>query len=67
MSLERLVLAFAGTVVLVSVAMTHFVHPNFMWLTVFAGANLIILAFTGFCPAAMVFRALGARAGAVFK
>lgn len=67
MSLDRLVLAFAGTVVLVSVALSHFVHPAWMWLTVFAGANMIQASFTGFCPAAMVFKALGAKPGVCFK
>ncbi|MFN3808744.1 DUF2892 domain-containing protein [Asticcacaulis sp.] len=67
MSLDRLVLVFAGTVVLVSVALAHFVHPNWVWLTVFAGANMIQASFTGFCPAAMVFKALGAKPGGCFK
>jgi Inner membrane protein YgaP-like, transmembrane domain len=56
MSLERAVEAFAGIMVLVSVALTWFVHPGFAWLTVFVGANLFQQAFTGFCPAAMVLR-----------
>ena len=56
MSLERAVEAFAGFMVLLSVALTYFVHPAFVWLTVFVGANLMQQAFTGFCPAAMVFR-----------
>ncbi|WP_343685614.1 DUF2892 domain-containing protein [Asticcacaulis sp.] len=67
MSLDRLVLVFAGTVVLVSVALAHFVHPNWVWLTVFAGVNMIQASFTGFCPAAMVFKALGAKPGGCFK
>ncbi|MCW8845187.1 MAG: DUF2892 domain-containing protein [Gammaproteobacteria bacterium] len=61
MSLERIVMAFAGFMVLLSVVLTQFVHPAFMWLTVFVGANLFQQSFTGFCPAAMVFRKLGAR------
>jgi Inner membrane protein YgaP-like, transmembrane domain len=54
MSLEHAVEAFAGFMVLLSVALTWFVHPAFVWLTVFVGANLFQQAFTGFCPAAMV-------------
>ncbi len=61
MSLERSVEAFAGFMVLLSVALTYFVHPWFVWLTVFVGANLFQQAFTGFCPAAMVMRKLGVR------
>jgi len=56
MSLERAVEAFAGFMVLLSVALTYFVHPGFVWLTVFVGANLFQQAFTGFCPAAIIMR-----------
>lgn len=58
MSLERAVEAFAGFMVLLSVALTWFVHPGFAWLTVFVGANLFQQSFTGFCPAAIVLRRL---------
>jgi hypothetical protein len=61
MSLEHGVEAFAGFMVLLSVALTHFVHPGFVWLTVFVGANLAQQAFTGFCPAAIVLRKLGLK------
>lgn len=67
MTLDRAVLAFAGCVVLVSVALAHFVHPGWLWLTVFAGANMLQASFTGFCPAAMVFKALGAKPGCAFN
>ena len=59
MTLDRAVQAFAGVMVLISVLLTQFVHPNFFWLTVFIGANLFQSAFTGFCPAAMVMKKLG--------
>jgi len=61
MSLEKAVEAFAGFMVLLSVALTWFVHPGFVWLTLFVGANLFQQAFTGFCPAAIVLRKLGCR------
>jgi hypothetical protein len=61
MSLERSVEAFAGFMVLLSVALTAFVHPGFVWLTVFVGVNLFQQAFTGFCPAAIVVRKLGIK------
>jgi hypothetical protein len=60
-SLERAVTAFAGLMVLASVALTHWLHPNFVWLTIFVGANLFQQSFTGFCPAALVMRRLGLR------
>lgn len=56
MSLERAVEAFAGLMVLLSAGLTAFVHPGFIWFTVFVGANLFQQAYTGFCPAAIVFR-----------
>jgi hypothetical protein len=52
--------------VLVSLLLTHFVHPGFVWLTAFVGANLFQSAFTGFCPAAMLFRKIGIRSGTAF-
>ncbi len=55
MSLEHAVDAFAGIMVLLSVVLTYFVHPAFVWLTVFVGANLFQQSYTGFCPAAYVF------------
>jgi hypothetical protein len=61
MSLEKSVEAFAGFMVLLSVALTYFAHPAFVWLTVFVGANLLQQSFTGFCPAAIVMRKLGVR------
>ena len=61
MSLERAVEAFAGFMVLLSVALTYFVHPGFVWLTVFVGANLFQQAFTGFCPAAIIMKKLGMK------
>lgn len=56
MSLEHAVEAFAGFMVLLSVVLTYFVHPAWMWLTVFVGVNLFQQSFTGFCPAAIVMR-----------
>jgi hypothetical protein len=61
MSLEKAVEAFAGFMVLLSVALTYFVHPAFIWLTVFVGANLFQQSFTGFCPAALVLEKMGFR------
>ena len=50
-----------------SLALAHWVHPGFLWLTAFAGANMLQASFTGFCPAALVFKKLGVRPGASFK
>ena len=67
MNLDRAVLAFAGVMVLASVALAHFVSPLWLWLTVFVGANLLQASFTGFCPAAMVFKMLGIKEGCAFR
>lgn len=61
MSIERGIEAFAGLMVLVSVVLTQLVHPAFVWLTVFVGANLFQQAFTGICPAAWIMRKAGMR------
>jgi len=66
MSIDRAVLAFAGLMVLLSLLLTHFVHPFFIWFTAFIGVNMLQSAFTGFCPAAMIFRKLGLRPGTAF-
>lgn len=67
MNLDRAVLRFAGFVVLLSVALAWFVHPWWIALAVFAGLNLIQASFTGFCPAAMLFKRLGVREGSAFR
>ncbi|MCG6857615.1 MAG: DUF2892 domain-containing protein [Salaquimonas sp.] len=66
MSLDRSVLAFAGIMTLISVALTVWVSPYFAWFTVFIGANMIQSAFTGWCPAAMIFKAFGVKPGCAF-
>jgi hypothetical protein len=67
MTLDRAVMAFAGFVVLAGIALSMTVHPWFIGLSIFAGLNLIQASFTGFCPAAMVFKALGIRPGTAFR
>jgi hypothetical protein len=67
MTLDSAVMRFAGLVVLGSALAAHFIHPAWIWLTVFAGANMFQASFTRFCPAAIVFRALGAKPGCTFE
>jgi hypothetical protein len=59
MTLDRAVTAFAGTMILLSVALTQFVSPWWWLFTAFIGLNLLQSSFTGFCPAAMIMRKLG--------
>lgn len=67
MNLDRAVLAFAGLMILASVALVHFVSPWWLLLTAFVGLNLLQASVTGFCPAAIVFRKLGVSSGCAFK
>jgi Protein of unknown function (DUF2892) len=67
MCLDRAVMRFAGVVVLLSAVLSLLHHPYWIGLTIFAGLNLIQASFTGFCPAAIVFKRMGARPGTVFR
>ncbi len=63
MNLDRAVMAFAGMMILVSALLAHFVSPLWLLLTAFIGVNMLQASFTGFCPAAMIFKRLGVRGG----
>ena len=67
MTIDAAVLRFAGIVVLISEALSAYVHPHWMCLSVFAGVNMLQASFTGFCPAARIFRKLGVKPGAAFN
>lgn len=66
MSIDRAVLAFAGLMVLASLGLSQLHSSNWLWLTAFVGANLLQSAFTGFCPLAMLLKAIGVRPGEAF-
>lgn len=67
MNIDRAVFAFAGVMILISVALTHFVSPWFVLFTVFIGLNLLQSALSGVCPAAIVFKKLGLSSGSAFR
>ena len=67
MTLDRSVLAFAGFVVLLSLLLAYSFSPLWLGLAAFAGVNMIQASVTGFCPAAMIFKRLGVRAGCAFS
>ncbi|MCF7220363.1 YgaP family membrane protein [Marilutibacter chinensis] len=67
MNLDRAVMAFAGVMILASVALAQLVSPWWWLLTAFVGLNLLQSSFTGFCPAAMLLRRLGVRSGCAFR
>jgi len=59
MKSESLIRILAGGFVLLGTALAHFASPWWLLLPVFVGFNLIQSAFTGFCPAEVIFRKLG--------
>ncbi len=61
MTVDKGVRVVAGCVLLISLALTHWVHPGFVWLSLFVGLNLIQSAFTGFCPAERLLKRLGLK------
>jgi hypothetical protein len=61
MTVERGVRLMGGIMVLVSLALAHFVSPLWLWLTAFVGLNLLQSAFTNWCPAMNILRAMGLR------
>ncbi len=67
MTLDAAVLRFAGFVVLVSALLSITVHPYWIGLTIFAGLNMLQASFTGFCPAAMIFKKMGVKPGNAFR
>lgn len=67
MTIDRIVLAFAGAMVLLSLSLGLLVSPYWFVLTGFVGLNLFQSAFTGFCPLASFLRRLGIEAGAAFR
>lgn len=67
MSIDRIVLAFAGTMILVSLALSQLHHPYWLGFTAFVGVNLLQSAFTGFCPLALVLKAFGVKPGEAFR
>jgi hypothetical protein len=66
MTIDRAVMAFAGTMILLSLALAYAFSPYWLALAAFVGLNLVQSSFTGFCPLAMVLKRLGVRSGAAF-
>jgi hypothetical protein len=66
MSIDRMVFAFAGAMILLSLALSYLLSPYGLILAAFVGLNMFQAAFTGFCPLAMLLKKLGARPGAAF-
>ena len=67
MSIDRIVMMFAGAVILASVLLSQVHHVYWLFLTAFVGANLLQASFTGFCPLAKILKALGSKPGQAFS
>ena len=67
MTIDKAVMAFAGTVVLVSLGLSLWLSPYWLLLTAFVGVNLLQASFTGFCPMALLLRRVGVRPGQAFR
>lgn len=57
--MERWIRLFAGTFVLTSLALAHYVNPNWLWFTTFVGANLLQSSLTQFCPLEIILKKFG--------
>ena len=66
MSIDRAVIAFAETVVLLSLTLSQFHHPAWLWFTAFVGANLLQSACTGICPLIIILKRIGVQPGEAF-
>ena len=56
---ERIIRAVAGSFVLISIFLAHFVNPAWIWLAVFVGVNLLQSSFTKFCPLEVILQKTG--------
>jgi hypothetical protein len=67
MSINRIVLGFAGSMVLISLLLSVVHSPYWLWFTAFVGANLLQSSITGFCPLAIILKAIGIKPGKAFE
>jgi len=67
MTTDRIVMAFAGTMILASLALSQVHSAYWLLVTAFVGANLLQAAFTRFCPMATFLKKVGSRPGAAFE
>ena len=67
MNIDRIVLAFAGSIVVLSVVLSQTVSVYWLGLAVFVGLNMLQSAFTGFCPLAKILKSFGRKSGPAFS
>ena len=66
MNIDRMVMRFAGSMVIISLGLAHYFSPLWLLLALFVGLNLLQASFTGFCPLARILRKLGLQPGSAF-
>lgn len=67
MTIDRFVMAFAGAMILLSLALSQLHSTYWLWFTAFVGANILQSAFTGFCPLAKILKSMGIKPGQAFN
>lgn len=67
MSIDRIVMAFAGSMILITILLSVVYSPYWLFFTAFIGANMFQASFTGFCPLAILLKKLGVKPGMAFK
>lgn len=66
MTIDRMVILFAGSFILISLLLSQLHSAYWLWFTALVGANLIQSAITGFCPLAIFLKAIGIKPGSAF-
>ena len=67
MTIDRIVMIFAGSVIVLSVLLSVLHSPQWLWLSAFVGLNLAQAGITGFCPLAKILKMVGVHTGVVFN
>ncbi len=61
MTIDRYLRLIAGAFVLATLALGHWVNPNWYLFTAFVGLNLFQSAFTNWCPMMTLLKWFGAK------
>lgn len=59
--INRYINVIAGSFILISLILAHYVHPNWIWFTAFVGANLLQSGFTNWCLMSVILKKLGVK------
>ena len=65
MTIERVVRIIAGIFIMLSLVLSHFHNPNWIWFTAFVGFNLFQSGITRFCPMDVMLKKAGLKSGGV--